>query len=425
MKMPQVFGRIFSRLHSGELLIQLGEHQHRMQGSHPGHSGEIQIHRPLSFARRILTHGHVGLGEAYMAGDWDSPDPTGLLLTLAENQQAFSEIFEGSWFGRLRRRLGHRRRANTKRGSRRNIRQHYDLGNDFYRLWLDPSMTYSSAVFAEMSSTEPCGTEKPGTEVLGIMEHSEKLIEQPISEAALEAAQQNKYQRLLDMVDARPGERLLEIGCGWGGLAEAAAERGLAVTGITLSTEQLDWTRQRLAAAGAEAVVLRLQDYRDLDETFDHIISIEMYEAVGEAYWPTYMQTLARCLAPGGTAALQVITIDPSMFEDYRAHPDFIQRYIFPGGMLPTVERFDSDAADAGLRVCARSFHGQDYALTLATWRTRFDARLDEIRALGYDEAFIRMWRYYLFYCEAGFRDGRIDVMQVGLQLTDQTPRKT
>jgi cyclopropane-fatty-acyl-phospholipid synthase len=232
----------------------------------------------------------------------------------------------------------------------------------------------------------------------------------------LEQAQRNKYLRLLGMLGAEPGQHVLEIGCGWGGFARQAATAGLRVTGLTLSKEQLAWAGQSIKGTPLESrIELRLQDYRDVTGRFDHIVSIEMFEAVGEAYWPTYMQTLARCLAPGGRAALQVITIDPSMFDDYKAHPDFIQHYIFPGGMLPTVERFDAAAAGAGLAVVERTFHAADYARTLAAWRETFEQQLDAVRALGYDERFIRMWRYYLSYCEAGFIDERIDVMQVAL----------
>ncbi|MGD8206790.1 MAG: cyclopropane-fatty-acyl-phospholipid synthase family protein, partial [Thiohalocapsa sp.] len=350
-----------------------------------GPSGEIRLHRPWELARRIATRGHVGLGEAYMAGDWDSPDLTALILLLAVNQQAFARVLEGSWLQRILSLLRHRRRANSPAGSRRNIAYHYDLGNAFYRLWLDPSMTYSSGVFEGDAED-------------------------------LEQSQRNKYHRLLAMLEARPGQHLLEIGCGWGAFARQAAAQGLRVTGITLSTEQLAWAREAIDGTTlAERIELRLEDYRDSGGLYDHVVSIEMFEAVGEAYWPVYMDRIRSRLRPGGRAALQVITIDASMFDDYKASPDFIQQYIFPGGMLPTVERFDRAAADAGLAIVARSFHAADYARTLAAWRARFEARLDEVRALGYDERFIRMWRYYLSYCEAGFLDERINVMQVAL----------
>jgi len=379
------FRHLFDRIFAGHLRIRLGDHCHEMHGSEAGPSGEIRLHRPFQFARRIATRGHLGLGESYLAGDWDSPDLTALIHTLAANQTAFTDVFEGSWLHRSLSPLRHRRRSNTRTGSRRNIAYHYDLGNDFYRLWLDPSMTYSS----------------------GIFEHEGDGLEQ---------SQHNKYRRLLAMLEAEPGQHILEIGCGWGAFARQAAGAGLRVTGLTLSNAQLAWARASVAGTPLETdIELRLQDYRDVDGQFDHVVSIEMFEAVGEAYWPTYMDTLRRCLRPGGRAALQVITIDEAHFDGYKSSPDFIQHYIFPGGMLPTVARFDGAAAHAGLEIVQRSFHGQDYARTLHLWRERFEARLDQVRALGYDERFIRMWRYYLSYCEAGFLDDRIDVMQVAL----------
>ena len=383
------FRHAFDRISRGHLRIRIGEHAHEMHGSETGPCGEIRIHRPLDFARRLATNGHVGLGESYMAGDWDSPDLTALIHSLAANESAFRAVEEGSWLNRIMSLLRHRRRSNTRAGSRKNIAYHYDLGNDFYRLWLDPSMTYSSGVF-----------EREGD--------------------GLAESQHNKYRRLLGMLGAEPGQRALEIGCGWGAFARLAADAGLHVTGITLSKEQLAWARQSVAGTPLEARTrFVLKDYRDLDQRFDHIVSIEMFEAVGEAYWPAYMQTLQRCLRPGGRAALQIITIDESLFEVYKGSPDFIQHYVFPGGMLPSVERFDKAAAEAGLRVVERTFHGLDYARTLADWHKAFNAREQEVRALGYDDRFIRMWRYYLSYCEAGFLDERIDVMQVALEHAD------
>jgi cyclopropane-fatty-acyl-phospholipid synthase len=290
--------------------------------------------------------------------------------------------------GRLSRwldRLQHRRRRNDRRGSRRNIAFHYDLGNDFYRLWLDPGMTYSAALFAETG--EP-----------------------------LEAAQTRKYQRILDRLDARPGQHILEIGCGWGGFAEHAARQGYQVTGVTLSREQLAHAQERIATAGlSDRVELRLQDYRDLTGTFDQVVSIEMFEAVGEQYWPAYFEMVRRVLAPGGRASLQVITIADGIFAQYRRGTDFIQKYVFPGGMLPSVPAFDAAARAAGLAVVDRAFHGLDYADTLRRWDAAFCAARDRVADLGFDERFLRLWRYYLGYCEAGFRTGRVDLMQVAL----------
>jgi cyclopropane-fatty-acyl-phospholipid synthase len=269
------------------------------------------------------------------------------------------------------------------RGSRRNIQAHYDRGNDFYRLWLDPTMTYSSALFEGR-------------------------------ECDLQEAQRRKYARLLALLGARPGQRVLEIGCGWGGFALEAARRGISVTGITLSREQLSLARRRVREAGLSGLVeLRLQDYRSLACSYDHIVSIEMFEAVGEANWDTYTRTLKRCLKQGGRAAPQFITIDETAFESYRRRPDFIQRYIFPGGMLPSIERFGASVASSGLCMQRADAFGEDYARTLAEWHRRFLASEGEIAAMGFDRVFRRMWRYYLAYCEAGFRAGRIDLAQV------------
>lgn len=380
------------QLRAGHLRLRIGDSTHVLQGCEPGPQAEMHLHHPLSFARRIAARGHLGLGEGYMAGDWDSPDLTNLIHLLAVNEASFASIEYGSWLARLGALFAHRRRDNSRRGSRQNIAHHYDLGNAFYRLWLDPGMTYSAALFDGQDLN-------------------------------LEQAQRHKYQSLLDLLDAPAGSHLLEIGCGWGGFARAAVAAGHRLTGLTLSSEQLTWASATLADPIARGQVdLHLRDYRDITGPFDHIVSIEMFEAVGERYWPVYMERIRQLLRPGGRAALQVITIDESLFAGYRASPDFIQKYIFPGGMLPTPARFDAAAEGAGLRIGARRWFGQDYARTLALWDQAFLERLDAVRALGYDETFIRMWRYYLAYCEAGFRDGRIDVMQVVLETPPQSP---
>ncbi|MFI9654476.1 cyclopropane-fatty-acyl-phospholipid synthase family protein [Guyparkeria sp. GHLCS8-2] len=345
-----------------------------------------QLHHPARLSSRIARLGDLGIAEGFIAGDFSTDDLTSLLEIGARNHQAIAtELRPGLW-ARLGHRIQHALRANHRRGSRRNIAAHYDLGNDFYRLWLDESMTYSSALFAE-------------------------------PDELLTTAQQRKYDRLIDRLDARPGDRLLEIGCGWGGLAETAARRGLHLDGLTLSTEQLAYGRERLAAAGLDdRARLHLTDYRDQGGQFDHIVSIEMFEAVGERYWPTFFQTVHDRLKPGGRAAIQVITIDEDAFEGYRREPDFIQLYIFPGGMLPSIERFEAGAMAAGLTVRETSLFGHDYARTLARWRERFDAVEDELETLGFDHRFRQIWRYYLAYCEAGFLAGRINVAQVILE---------
>ena len=278
------------------------------------------------------------------------------------------------------------RNRNSKTGSRRNIARHYDLGNAFYREWLDPTMTYSSAAFGHETET-------------------------------LEAAQARKYDLLLDRLDARPGDKVLEIGCGWGGFAEHAARtRGCKVTGITISRAQHDFARERIQRQGLnEQVEIRLQDYRDTRERFDRIASIEMFEAVGESYWPIFFETLRDRLVEGGRAAMQVITIADRHFDYYRGRPDFIQRYIFPGGMLPSPRAFTQESERAGLTVERMEGFGPCYARTLAEWNRRFQGAWHRLEPLGYDARFKRMWEYYLAYCEAGFRAGTIDVQRIQL----------
>jgi len=366
----------------GTLEVVLPAGRHLLRGAAPGPSAVLEVRRPAGLSR-LLARGDIGFAEAYMAGDVDTPDLEALLELGARNERHLARALrERPWF-RIAQRIAHLLRRNTRTGSRRNIAYHYDLGNDFYRLWLDRSMTYSAALF-----------EHPGQ--------------------ALEDAQAAKYRRLLSLVDPRPGEHLLEIGCGWGGFAELAArERGCRVTGLTLSREQHDWARERMRAAGLDGrVQIRLEDYRDVKGRFDHVASVEMFEAVGERYWDTFFATVARRLAPGGRAAMQVITIDDEAFEHYRRGRDFIQRYIFPGGMLPSISRFAAGARGAGLEVRHRELLGAHYARTLERWHRRVvNARVD-IRALGFDERFLRMWRYYLAYCRAGFVTGRVDLLQ-------------
>ncbi|MBE0619412.1 MAG: class I SAM-dependent methyltransferase [Burkholderiales bacterium] len=334
-----------------------------------------------------LSGGDIGFAEGYMRGDWESDDLAALLLLLVKNRNAIERAVYGGFMGRLLARLRHLMNANTRTGSRRNIAAHYDLGNDFYRLWLDPSMTYSSALFdGDFSLT-------------------------------LEAAQAAKYRRILERLRPARGARILEIGCGWGGFAEMAArEYGCHVTGLTLSREQLAYATARLARAGlADRVELRLQDYRDLSGQFDHVVSIEMFEAVGERWWPDYFRAVASALKPRGRALIQSITIADALFERYRKGTDFIQQYIFPGGMLPSPSRFRADAAHAGLVVADSHAFGRDYAETLRRWRAGFMAQLPAVREQGFDERFLRMWEFYYCYCEAGFDSGCTDVYQFEL----------
>jgi len=334
-------------------------------------------------ASLILRQGDVGFAESLRRGWVDSPDLVAL-FTLAIRNEQISEAVVGHWWALLLKRLSHWvLKDNSRAGSRRNILSHYDVGNSFYRLWLDPSMTYSAGLFEGDLTRE------------------------------LEQAQDAKYDRILDQIEAQAGQTILEVGCGWGGFAERAGRRGINVVGITLSDAQLEWATKRMHDAGlSERVTLRLQDYRDVPEKFDHIVSIEMFEAVGLLHWPSYFQMLARCLKPAGRVVIQTIDIVEDKFDGYRRGTDFIQQYIFPGGMLPTPSRFRKECEAAGLRAMEVLAFGQDYAETLKRWAQRFDASLSQIREQGYDEAFIRVWKMYLAYCEVGFRHTRTDVKQ-------------
>jgi len=376
------------RIEYGSLAMTLpdGSH-HEFVGGEDGPHAEITIHRPR-LARRLVTSGAVGFAESFMDGDWDTPDLTSLLLLAGKNEGgAYARAGRSGPVNRFMGRLLHRLRENTRTGSRRNIAQHYDLGNEFYRHWLDESMTYSAGIFDREDDD-------------------------------LTVAQRRKFARLADVAKLRPGDRVLEIGCGWGSFAAfAALERGCHVTAITISPAQHAYAKARLATLGIEnRVDLRLMDYRDVSGEFDAIVSIEMLEAVGERYWPVYFERLQSLLRPGGRAAIQVITIDEDTWHEYRRQPDFIQRYIFPGGMLPRRSSLAEITDNAGLAVVDDAGFGLDYARTLREWHRRFERAWSDVAALGFDERFHRMWSYYLAYCEAGFRLGRIDVRQIALQ---------
>ena len=336
---------------------------------------------------RCLAGGDIGFAETYMEGRWHTDDIAALVALFSRNRAAMEKAVYGSVFGGLLYRLNHLLNRNTRSRAKKNIEAHYDLGNDFYALWLDPSMTYSSALFDGDCSL------------------------------SLDEAQAAKYRRILDKLAPRPGERILEIGCGWGGFAEIAArEYGAQLTCLSLSREQLAFARQRLERAGAGGFVdLQLRDYRDLDGQFDHIVSIEMFEAVGEAYWDAYFACIRRNLKPGGRALVQSITIDERLFDRYRRGTDFIQQYIFPGGTLPSPAEFRARAARAGLVSKNERRFGGDYAETLKRWRVRFLDALPEVRRLGFDERFIRLWEFYLAYCEGAFNAGSTDVIQFEL----------
>jgi cyclopropane-fatty-acyl-phospholipid synthase len=332
----------------------------------------------------VLKHGDIGFAESYIRGQWNTSNLKAILEIAIRNRTLLEKAIYGSWFGSLFYRLKHRMRNNSKSGSRKNIHAHYDLGNPFYSLWLDPSMTYSSAWFSGD-------------------------LQLPLAEA-----QSNKYRRILSSIDASADKRILEIGCGWGGFIEEAARVGCHVTGLTLSREQQKFAEARLAQQGLVSEI-RFQDYRDCKEQFDGIASIEMFEAVGENHWEQYFKTIASSLKPGGKACIQTIVIAEELFERYRSSTDFIQQYVFPGGMLPSKSAFKEYAARAGLRVDDEFAFGTDYAKTLCIWYESFNGQLDQVSRLGFDEAFIRLWNFYLMYCAAGFSERNIDVVQFTL----------
>ncbi len=342
--------------------------------------------RDWKLCRDVITGGDIAFAEAYVNGRWHTNDLTTLLTVIAFNQRALELAFYGSWWRQLAFRLKHLLRSNSKRRARKNIVAHYDLGNDFYRLWLDPTMTYSAALFEGDTAR------------------------------SFSIAQRAKYARILSELRLSPGAHVLEIGCGWGGFAETAARAGHRVTAVSLSDQQTAYARARIARSGlSDRVEFRIQDYRDVTGQFDGIASIEMFEAVGERYWPTYFQAVKSALKPGARAALQTITIADDRFEQYRQTSDFIQQFIFPGGMLASPSRFVGVARGLGLEVDAVHRFGQDYAETLRRWLTAFDTSVDAVRAQGFSQKFIRCWRFYLAYCAAGFASETTDVAQYTL----------
>jgi cyclopropane-fatty-acyl-phospholipid synthase len=372
-------------IHHGGLQLRLPEGQPLHFGNDQGPQADISLHNWQVFGA-ALRRGDIGFAESFIAKDWDTSDLTALLQLLIRNRRPMDDLIFGTWWGRLAYRLRHWLRRNNKKNSSKNIHAHYDLGNAFYSLWLDPSMTYSSAWFEG----------------------------NPLQD--LRAAQQAKVRRALRMVNAQADARVLEIGCGWGGLAEIGArEFGARMTGITLSPSQLAYASERLHAQSI-ASDLRLQDYRDTnDGPYDAICSIEMIEAVGREYWPTYFQTVARLLKPGGRACIQSIVIDDALYERYAMGTDFIQQYIFPGGFLPSTQTFVAQARAAGLQVVDQLAFGQDYAETLKRWRESFLQVRDQLPALGFDQRFERTWLFYLAYCEAAFLERNTDVIQFTL----------
>ena len=379
--------RLLARLQHGALTVQLPDGSVQHFGPGGGTVAAITLKNWNVFAA-ALKSGDIGFAESYIAGDWTTPHLAELLKLLIANRQAIEGMVYGTWAGRLLYRLKHLLHRNTRANSQKNIHAHYDLGNAFYALWLDDTMNYSSAWFEGDAGGD------------------------------MRVAQHAKVRRALRMAGVQAGDRVLEIGCGWGALAEmATTEFGASLTGVTLSTEQLAFAQKRMAAHGVENKAdLRLQDYRDIDDgPYDAVCSIEMVEAVGREYWPTYFQSVNRLLKPGGKACIQSIVIDDSLFARYISSTDFIQQYIFPGGCLPCPREFRREAEAAGLRVVDEFAFGQDYAETLKRWRERFLAQRTQILQLGFDQRFMHIWEFYLAYCEAAFAMRNIDLVQYTL----------
>lgn len=391
---------LLSKLAHGSLHVQWPDGSHARFGSGDQPHATLVVHH-WRMCDQALKSGDIGFAESFIAGDWSTPHLPDLLRVLVKNRRELDDVVFGTWWGRLAYRVRHLLNRNNKTNSRKNIHAHYDLGNAFYELWLDDTMNYSAAVFES-------------------------------ADTSMREAQHAKVRRALRMAGVQPGDRVLEIGCGWGALAEmATTEFNASLVGVTLSTEQLAWAQQRLAKLGVNqgsdgagnmpTAHLRLQDYRDIgvttpDAPFDAICSIEMVEAVGREYWPTYFQAVNRLLKPGGRACIQTITIADELFERYVRSTDFIQQYIFPGGCLPSPGAFREQARAAGLEVVDEFAFGQDYARTLAVWREQFVKEHERVLALGFDQRFLRIWEFYLAYCEAAFAENNTNVMQFTLR---------
>lgn len=387
--LPRYFARVFhiaGRIGRGRLDFVMPDGRRFRVAGAPGYVAELRVHDDDVFAR-LVREGDLGFCDAYIQGDWSTPDLQALLDLLQDDNDVLYDGFPGQILLRAYERMRHLMNANSKRGAKKNISHHYDLGNAFYRVWLDDTMTYSSALFRD-------------------------------GQESLERAQARKYASMVSEMGVGPGDHVLEIGCGWGGFAEHAARQGIRVTGLTISREQHDFAVERIARAGlSDLVQIKLQDYRDEVGRYDGIASIEMFEAVGEKYWPTYFNTLKRCLKPGAKATLQIITITESRFEAYRKGVDFIQKYIFPGGMLPSKSALRSEVARAGLAVRHQISFGDSYSLTLRRWFDMFNGGWDRIAPMGFDDRFRRMWNFYLTSCAAAFRSGNCDVVQMTVGL--------
>ena len=380
--------KLLQRLKFGSLTVQCPDGRMQRFGANALPHATLVLHNWQPFYA-ALKSGDIGFAESFIAGDWSTPNLTDLLRVLVKNRKQVEDVIYGTWVGQLAYRIKHLLHRNTRSNSQKNIHAHYDLGNTFYRLWLDDTMNYSAAIF-------------------------NGDLTQPMAQA-----QATKVRRALTEAGVKAGDRVLEIGCGWGALAEmGCTEFDASVTGVTLSTEQLAYARDRMTRLGAaDRADLRLQDYRDIDDApFDAICSVEMVEAVGQAYWPTYFASLAKLLKPGGKACVQSIVIDDALFDRYVHSTDFIQQYIFPGGCLPCPREFRAQAAAAGLEVVNEYAFGHDYAETLKRWRDAFLIQRNAVLANGFDERFMRIWEFYLAYYEAAFLEDNIDVVQYTLR---------
>jgi cyclopropane-fatty-acyl-phospholipid synthase len=372
-----------------DVVFPSGKHM-RLQGADPGPAAVLLV-KDFNFIKRVLATGDIGFCDGFKEGEWDTPDLATLLEVLTLNSERLGQMFTGNFIMRTINKVLHAFNKNTKGGSKRNIFAHYDLGNSFYDKWLDKTMTYSSAFFQDKANED------------------------------LTAAQTAKYAKLAELVDLQPGQHVLEIGCGWGGFAQYAAETvGARVTGVTISQAQHDYAVERMKRLGlGDKVEIKLMDYRDIQGEFDAVVSIEMFEAVGESYWGAYFNKLHDVLKKGGKAGLQIITIADEMFDDYRQRADFIQKYIFPGGMLPSAQKLVEQTQAAGLSLMSNFKFGQDYAETLKQWAQRFEKAWHEGRIEGFDAQFRKLWLFYLAYCEAGFRTARTNVVHLQLQRAD------
>jgi len=388
--LPRYFARVFdiaTRINRGRIDFMLQDGRtFRAEGTNPGPVSEIHVHNDDTFAR-LVREGDLGFCDAYIEGWWSTPDLQAFLDFLRSDNDVLYDGFPGMMFVRVYERMRHWMNRNTREQAKKNISHHYDLGNGFYGLWLDETMTYSSALF-------------------------------DTGQESLEAAQTAKYASLVDQMGAQPGDHVLEIGCGWGGFAEyAAKERGLNVTCLTISQEQFNFAKERIEKAGLSGqVTFKMQDYRDEDGAYDGIASIEMFEAVGEKYWPVYFDTVRDRLKPGKKATLQIITLTEERFETYRKGVDFIQKYIFPGGMLPSPTALRDEVQKAGMEVVSSLEFGESYSQTLRRWHETFNAKWEDVQRLGFDDRFRRMWNFYLTSCAAAFHSGNCDVTQITIR---------